>query len=52
MKNGRLCYPLTVSDAASRFLLACVGFHSPTLESVWEVFVALFAKYGLPKAIR
>jgi transposase InsO family protein len=27
MKDGRLCYPLTVTDAASRFLLACVGFH-------------------------
>jgi transposase InsO family protein len=52
MKNGRVCYPLTVTDAASRFLFACVGFHSPTLENVWDVFVELFKKYGLPKAIR
>jgi transposase InsO family protein len=29
MGDGRVCYPLTVMDAASRFLLACVAFHAP-----------------------
>lgn len=52
MSDGRICYPLTVMDAASRYLLACVGFHSPTLENVRRVFVELFTKYGMPKAIR
>lgn len=52
MGNGRMCYPLTVMDGASRYLLACVGFHHPTLENVRRVFVELFQKYGLPKAIR
>src|SRR5687768_17899970 len=32
--DGRACYPLTVMDAASRFLLACDGFRSPNLENV------------------
>ena len=51
-RDGRLCYPLTVMDAASRYLLACTGFHEPTTENVKKVFVALFKKYGMPKAIR
>lgn len=51
-RDGRICYPLTVIDAASRFLLACVGFHEPTLANVRAVFVELFQKHGLPKAIR
>jgi putative transposase len=50
--DGRWCYPLTVMDAASRYLLACVAFHAPTLENVRAIFVELFRKYGLPKAIR
>ena len=51
MGNGRLCYPLTVMDAASRFLFACSGFHHPTHDNVRAIFVELFRKYGLPKAI-
>jgi putative transposase len=52
MGNGRLCYPLTVMDAASRYLFAVVALHAPTLHNVRAVFVELFDKYGLPKAIR
>lgn len=51
-RDGKLCYPLTVMDAASRFLLACVAMHEPSLQNVRKVFVALFEQYGLPKAIR
>jgi transposase InsO family protein len=50
--DGRICYPLTVMDAASRYLLACVGLQAPTTDNVLVVFVALFKKFGLPKAIR
>lgn len=52
MGNGRTCYPLTVMDATTRYLLACAGFHEPTLANVREVFVELFRKHGVPKAIR
>jgi putative transposase len=52
MGDGRICYPLTVMDAASRFLLACVAFHSPSLVNVQEVLYDLFRTYGLPKVIR
>ncbi len=50
--DGRVCYPLTVMDGATRYLFACTAFHSPTLENVRGVFVELFRNYGLPKAIR
>ena len=52
MGNGHTCYPLTVMDAASRFLLACTGFHEPSFANVKRVFDELFLRYGLPKAIR
>jgi len=51
-KDGRLCYPLTVMDAASRYLLACVAFVSPSLENVRPAVEDLFRSHGLPKAIR
>lgn len=51
-RDGKHCYPLTVMDGASRFLLACVGFHHPTLDNVRSVFAELFRRYGLPRAIR
>ncbi|MDX2090364.1 MAG: DDE-type integrase/transposase/recombinase [Kofleriaceae bacterium] len=51
-RDGRRCYPLTVMDAASRYLLACTALHHPTTANVKQVFVELFTKYGLPGAIR
>jgi transposase InsO family protein len=52
MQNGRRCYPLTVMDAATRYLLACVGFHAPDYANVRRVLEALFRTYGMPKAMR
>jgi transposase InsO family protein len=51
MGDGRYCYPLTVMDAYSRYVLAVVGMHRPTYEGTKAVFEALFKKYGLPKQI-
>ena len=51
MGNMRYCYPLTVMDAYSRYVLAVVGMHRPTYEGTKAVFEALFKKYGLPKQI-
>jgi transposase InsO family protein len=50
--NGVYCYPLTVQDAATRFLLGCRGLLTPTIEASWPVFVRLFRRYGLPERIR
>jgi len=51
MGNMRYCYPLTVMDAYSRYVLAVVGMHRPTYEGTRAVFQALFEQYGLPKQI-
>jgi transposase InsO family protein len=50
--NGRYCYPLTVSDQASRFILACEALESTREMPVIEAFVRLFKEHGLPAAIR
>lgn len=50
--DGRYCYPLTVTDQASRYLLACEAFSSNKELPVFEAFRRLFAERGLPGAIR
>ncbi|MBZ9980074.1 MULTISPECIES: helix-turn-helix domain-containing protein [unclassified Mesorhizobium] len=50
--NGRYCYPLTVTDQASRYLLACEALDSTKEIPVLEAFVRLFKERGLPEAIR
>jgi len=50
--NRQYCYPLTVTDHASRFLLNCEAFDSTKEKPVIEAFLALFKERGLPSAIR
>jgi len=50
--NGRYCYPLTISDQASRYLLLCEALESTREEPVIEPFQQLFRERGLPVAIR
>ncbi len=50
--NGRYCYPLTVSDHASRYLLLCEALESSREAPVIEAFQRLFRDRGLPAAIR
>jgi putative transposase len=50
--NGQWCYPLTVTDAYSRFLLACQSRTSTASAGAQSVFQRVFAEYGLPTAIR
>jgi len=52
MGNGRYCYPLTVTDGHSRFLLGCQGLTSTALRGAKPVFSQLFHEYGLPQYIR
>jgi putative transposase len=47
--NGHYCYPLTVQDAYSRYLLACDGLEGPLLQPTQQVFRRLFRTYGLPE---
>ncbi len=50
--NGRYCYPLTVTDHASRFLLLCEALESTRESAAIQAFEQLFAERGLPQAIR
>ena len=50
--NRQYCYPLTVTDQASRYLLACEALESTKEAPVIEAFVRLFKERGLPTAIR
>ena len=51
-RDGVYCYPLTVADQHSRYLLACQGLLSTKGVGVRPVFDRLFREYGLPRAIR
>lgn len=51
-RDGRYCYPLTVTDSYSRFLLSCHALYSTQTQPTKEVFSGLFKKFGLPRAIR
>lgn len=50
--NGRYCYPLTVTDQASRFLLMCEALESTREDLAVTAFERLFAERGLPLSIR
>jgi transposase InsO family protein len=50
--NRSWCYPLTVTDHASRFLLLCEALDSTREELAFTAFDRLFRERGLPLAIR
>jgi putative transposase len=50
--DGRYCYPLTLRDAFSRFVLRCDALLSPTHDATRRRFERAFAEYGLPARIR
>lgn len=50
--NRRYCYPLTVTDHASRYLLLCEALESTREDLAFTAFARLFEERGLPAAIR
>lgn len=50
--NQRYCYPLTISDFASRYLLACEALSTTQERYAFAVFERAFQEYGLPEAMR
>jgi len=50
--DGCYCYPLTIADQHSRFLLTCRGLLSTKTLTARPVFERAFREYGLPAAIR
>ena len=50
--NKQYCYPLTITDYRSRYLLACEGLTSTRSDFAFAVFERIFKDFGLPAAIR
>ena len=50
--DGVYCYPLTLRDGFSRFVLRCDGFLSRSTEATRDRFARAFREYGLPQRIR
>ncbi len=50
--DGTRCYPLTIMDAHSRFLLRCEGLLQADYKAVRPVFESAFEEFGLPAVIR
>jgi transposase InsO family protein len=50
--DGRHCFPLTIADQHTRFLLTCRGLLSTQTVTARPVFERAFRAYGLPLAIR
>ena len=51
-RDGRYCYPLTVTDHYSRMLLLCKGLPSVRTRGAKGAFRRLFQEVGIPEAIR
>jgi len=52
LSNGDLCYPLTIQDTFSRFVIGITALSSTASLPVEIAFARLFEKYGLPTVIR
>lgn len=50
--NRRYCYPLTITDFASRYLLTCEALSTTQEKFAFTVFERTFKEFGLPRVIR
>jgi putative transposase len=50
--NRRYCYPLTITDFASRYLLVCEALSTTQERFAFTAFDRAFQAFGLPRAIR
>jgi len=50
--NRRYCYPLTITDFASRYLLTCEALSTTQEKFAFTVFERTFQAFGLPQRIR
>src|ERR1051326_6179960 len=52
LRDGRTCYPLTLMDWVSRYVLACEALPSTDFRHAWPVIERVFRNYGLPRAMQ
>jgi len=52
LADRRYCYPLTITDYASRYLITCDALSTTKEAYAFSVFERAFKDFGLPRAIR
>jgi len=52
LADKRYCYPLTITDFASRYLICCEALATTKEMYAFTVFERVFKEFGLPGAIR
>jgi putative transposase len=52
LADKRYCYPLTITDFASRYLIRCEALSTTKEMYAFSVFEQAFKEFGLPRAIR
>jgi putative transposase len=52
LEDRRYCYPLTITDFASRYLLSCEALETTRVTHAFPVFERTFQEFGVPAAIR
>lgn len=52
LADRRYCYPLTITDFASRYLLCCEALQSTKERLAFSIFERAFQEFGLPATIR
>jgi putative transposase len=52
LADRRYCYPLTITDFATRYLLRCEALSTTQERYAFTVFEQVFKEFGLPAAIR
>jgi len=52
LESRRYCYPLTITDFQSRYILSCEALGSNRELYAFHVFERVFKEYGLPERIR
>ena len=52
LADHRYCYPLTITDFASRYLLCCEALETTKTLYAWAIFERVFQEFGVPDAIR
>jgi transposase InsO family protein len=50
--DGTYCYPLTITDQFSRYLLCCEGMGAISEDAARDACEGVFREYGLPDAMR
>jgi transposase InsO family protein len=52
LTSGAWCYPLTVLDLYSHYLLGCTALPTTSVTPTWGAFERVFREYGLPEVLR